>query len=136
MESIETALLAHAGPDMVANRARALVLAEVSKGCLPEISPVPVALEPLYAPVLDGNQWDAGQQTASWTVESPPREEEFLRLRIWVSPDQKCDWGRSETFLKQLSCVQHRIVWELIGNEHEIALQIQCHVVVQHTFCK
>lgn len=125
---METSLLAHAGPDMVANRAQALVRAEVSKGCLPEISPVPVALEPLYAPVLDGNQWDAGQQTASWTVESPPREEEFLRLRIWVSPDQKCDWGRSETFLKQLSCVQHRIVWELIGNEHEIALQIQCHV--------
>jgi hypothetical protein len=66
--SIERALIAQAHPFMVAARAKALICDEVLKGCQPEISPIPVALEPNFQPLWDTkNDLNVGHRKP-WTV--------------------------------------------------------------------
>ena len=125
--SIEKALLGKARSHMLAAKAQALVQYEASKGCLPDILPQPVALEPSYG-LIPGNERAAMRAPfCHWEYEEPPIEDELIRLQIWTSPEQKCDWVRSELLLKQLSHVQRRVVLELVGNAERIQLQMLCH---------
>ena len=48
MNTVGQALVTHAGPYMLAAKAKALVKAEVSKGCDGQLLPNPLALEPVY----------------------------------------------------------------------------------------
>ena len=119
-------MLARAQPYMLAEKARAIVREEVSKGCRPEIADQPVALEPVYRAIRGREHATNGDSPAHWVPEDPPRRDELVRLQIWISPQQRCDWHRSELFLKQLSCVRRRMALEVIGNRERIALQILC----------
>ncbi len=79
--SIEEALLARARPHMLAERKREILLQEMSKGCRPEISPVPVALEPVYYPLVGLRNTVAEGAAAPWVVEPPvPKHEPSYRF--------------------------------------------------------
>jgi hypothetical protein len=124
---IEQALLARARPHMLAERTRSLLQHEITKGCQPEISPVPVALEPDFTPIAELSQRAAAGPPAPWVPEPAPPLAELVRLRLWVSPQQKCDWLRSELFVKQLSHAGHRLAFEIIGNHDQVGLYLLCH---------
>lgn len=125
--SLERAMLARAGPWMLAEKARAALREEVSKGCRPELSVEPVALEPVYQAVLGAKDGVICGRPDLWQVEMPPPAECLARVRVWVSPQQQFDWKRSELLLKQLSCVAHRIGWEIIGNKDRIEVRLLSH---------
>lgn len=125
--SIQQALLAKARPYMLAEKAKSLVRLELSKGCVPEISGSPVALEPAFAPVGAPAGAVGDGFISSYMDASPSLPEDLVRLQIWISPEQKCDWSRSEAFLKQLSHVRHRVAFEIVGNRDRIAIQVLSH---------
>ncbi|MCX5674653.1 MAG: type IV secretion system DNA-binding domain-containing protein [Planctomycetota bacterium] len=125
--SLERAMLARAGPWMLAEKARAALREEVSKGCRPELSVEPVALEPVYQAVLGAKDSVICPRSDLWQIETPRLPERLARMRVWVSPQQQFDWKRSELLLKQLSCVAHRIGWEIIGNKDQIEVRLLCH---------
>jgi len=125
--SIENAMLARAKPYMLAAKAREIVQREVCKGCLPDISVHPVGLEPIYQPIFGPREIPDDVNSGMCTLEVPVPANELVRLRLWISPNQKCDWTRSELFLKQLVGVRHRVAFEIIGNHQQIFLQILCH---------
>ena len=124
--SIEQALLAYARPHMLAEKARAMVRAEASKGCRPEIAAEPVALEPPYDPILAPREAATADPPSLWTPEPPIGEPDLTRLQVWISPNQPWDWKRSERFLKQLCSTSHRIALEIIGNQQAVRVQILC----------
>jgi hypothetical protein len=49
--TFETALIAQAQPHIVTAKSRNIIRNEISKGCRPEISPLPVSLEPRFQPL-------------------------------------------------------------------------------------
>lgn len=116
--SIERALIARAQPHFLAARAQALIQYESLKGCNAEIAPFPVHLEPpfqrieefsshpdpgkLYLPVLDSNTGG------------------LRRVRVWISPQQKFDWVRSELFVKSLRNLGRRAGLEIVGSNQGI----------------
>ena len=73
--TIGQALVTHAGPYMLAAKAKALVEAEVSKGCEAELLPGPVALEPVFAPLAVPRDTMALQNRPCWVYEDPPARE-------------------------------------------------------------
>ena len=125
--SIEGALIAQTQSFMVAARAKALIREEIGKGCQPEISPMPVSLEPDFQPLWRSKDDLAVRQGHSWTVEAPPSPEELVRLRVWISPEQKFDWNRSELFVKQLQTMSFRSGFEVVGNNKGITIAFLTH---------
>lgn len=125
--SIEEALLARARPHMLAERKKEVLLGEVSKGCQPEISPQPVALEPMFQPIAGQRNPTGAAPTIPWVLEAPPPVDRLLRLKVWISPKQKCDWLRSELFLKGLAHAGHRMGFEIVGNRGHVGVYILCH---------
>ena len=112
--SIEQAMILRAQPQMVQRKLRALINQEVCKGCLPDIYPTPVRLEPRFAPLFSPDT------TLSGTLVVPDDEvkpSDQIGLRIWVSPEQNCEWNRSEFFLKLLSAIPRRICFNILGNK-------------------
>ena len=125
--SIESALLAQArGPALVA-KARSILRAEVIKGCQPEIAPRPVAMEPVYEPIGQPTETPVNRNPTAWVFEAPVPLQDIVRLQVWVSPEQRCDWNRSERFLKQLFPVKRRIGLEIVGNRELIEVLLLCH---------
>ena len=59
--------------------------------------------------------------------EHPPNRDDIVRQQVWISPDQKFDWHRSELFLRQLCSVSHRVGLEISGNVEQILITILCH---------
>ena len=118
--SYETALIAQARPQMAVARSRALINDEVYKGCRPEISFQPVALEPYFTP-LWSNRNDLNLHQRQWVLEDPLLPEDLVRLQVWISPDQELDWNLSERFIKQIQ-VSSRSGFELIGNKDGITI--------------
>ncbi len=127
MPSIEQALLARAYPHVLAAKARAIVDREETKGCQGDLVLQPVRLEPVYQPIVGVR--DAGFEhcSVSWEPYTPVDNDELTRLWVWISPEQKCDWNRSELFLKNLSCIHHRLALEILGNQKRIVMQILCY---------
>ena len=125
--SIEGALIAQAQPYMVAARAKALIGEEIIKGCQHEISSNPVSLEPGFRPLWDAKMDPAARYQHPWTMEVPHPGEELVRLRVWISPEQKFDWNRSELFIKQLKTMSFRAGFEVAGNSGGITVSFLCH---------
>jgi len=122
--SVEETILAKARPHMLARKALLILRDEAGKGCRPEIVAQPVSLEPVFRPILNPKDIIENDNTAYFLPEKPTPEEELIRLDVWVSPRQKCNWNRSELFIKQLSCLSHRTALELIGNQEQIMLRV------------
>ena len=125
--SIERGLIRQASPVMLEAKVRALVEEEASKGCFPALAPAPVALEPSFRPIRSPRDLMQGDGQVPWAQETPPTPAELVRLRVWVSPEQKCDWPRSEMLLRQLQGAVHRVGLELAGNRDDITLGLLCH---------
>jgi len=136
--SIEKALLAQARGPALVTKARAILRAEVIKGCQPEIAPRPISLEPVYQPMVQTTETPTMGDPTEWLFETPAPLQDIVRLQVWVSPEQRCDWNRSERFLKQLYPVKRRIGLEIVGNRELIEVLLLCHCddlpVVQTAF--
>lgn len=125
--SIEKAIIAQARPFMLAAKAQALIRTEVSKGCLPDISTGPVALEPAFQLIQTTKDILSEQNSPHAVPYPPPSPDGIVRMQIWISPDQKFDWNRSELFLKQLGSVSYRLAIEILGNQTEVIMALSCH---------
>ena len=125
--SIESTLIAQAHPLMAASRARTLIAEEIAKGCQPEISPLPVSLEPDFQPLWENKDAITVRKGHFWTVENPPPREELVRLRVWISPEQKFEWNRSELFIKQLHNMSFRSGFEVAGNNNGLTITFLSH---------
>ena len=125
--SMEQALVSRVRPHMSAAMVLSLMEPEMIKGCLPDIAPHPVALEPPYRQLTQNRDILENPPGAALTPERPVRADELLRLNLWLGPEQECDWSRSELFLKQLVSAGHRMAFEIAGNEERIALSFLCH---------
>ena len=117
----------YAGQYMVSAKAQMLFDTEVGKGCDGNILPSPVALEPVFEPILVPKDIMALKDRPGWLFESPPKQQELLRYRVWLSPDQPFNWDCMELFVKQLSLVSNRVGLEITGNEEKITFTLLCH---------
>ena len=125
--SIEQALIAQAGPHMLKARLQAILGTEQEKGCRADLSVQTVALEPLFEPLVEYKDlYNVGGQSHG-VIEPLPRNEELIRLQIWISPEQEFSWKRSELFLKQLFRTSNRLGFEIVGNGKNIIICIMCH---------
>ena len=127
MGRMEQALIAAARPYMVQQMVRQRIEREIVKGCSPDLSEEPVALEPVYIPI---NQYkDLAQSDAQSTAipEPPPDPDNLVRYQLWIHPDQDLDWRRSEIFLKQIGDAQRRLAFEVFGNREAIVVTLLCH---------
>jgi len=125
--TVEQALVAQAGPYMLAAKAQAVIAAEVNKGCDGRILSHPVALEPAFSPIMAPKDLMALKDRPGWVHEAPPPEEDLVRYRVWISPNQPFNWNCFELFLKQLSLVTYRVGLEMVGNEERIVVTLLCH---------
>lgn len=125
--SFETAALVNARPGMIAVQVRELLSAEIAKGCQREIASRPVVLEPPFM-LLNHDAFGQGgnQDTDALTIEISSSLD-LARFNVWISPEQECDWLRSELFLKQLRRVRSRIAFEICGNHERIDMRLLCH---------
>lgn len=122
--TFEQALVARAPPAVMAARVRAALIREMSKGCTPDLSSHPVALEPAYAPIDLRNPVTVPQHLSIAVPEPEADPRRLLRRHIWLSPNHRFDWKRSELFLRQLAGVSHRIGFEIVGNARAIEMRL------------
>lgn len=120
-------LIERARPVMLAEKARAILRQEICKGCLPDLSPSPVALEPPFLPLAQTSGLLRGETVPLAILQEPPCLDDLVRCRVWISPEQAFDWRRSDLFLRQLLSVGHRVGLEIAGNQEEICLTVLCH---------
>jgi len=97
--SIEKALITQAGPKIAISKLREKFKTEVAKGCTPEISHHRIDLEPKFYP-----HWKLRDDINCRYQERCdealfPKHDDFIKLQIWISPDQKFGWIQSELFL-------------------------------------
>lgn len=124
--AIEDALIAQARPFILSAQIRSLTGSEILKGCSAELQPFAVALEPRFCALAQ--LMDAGVVECSDAVaakESNPRD--WIRLRVWISPDQPFNWHRCESFLKSLTTLSHLLGFEISGNRERIDVFLLCH---------
>jgi hypothetical protein len=89
--------------------------------------PQTVALEPAYSPLgLGQGKADISERSGA-VLEDLIDEQDLVRLRIWISPERAFQWARCESFIKQLSSVSHRMLFEVAGNRDCISLSLGCH---------
>ncbi len=123
--TLARALITQTGPYMVAAKAQALTAAEIGKGCDGRIISLPVALEPAFHPIMVTKDLIALQDRPCWILESP--QQELIRYRVWLSPDQPFSWNCLELFVKQLSLASHRMGLEITGNRERLSITLLCH---------
>lgn len=110
----------------LSNQLKTLIALEAGKGCTRALSPMPVRLEPQYQSFSELSL-HAQPMGAGHVVESGFDWRRWVRFRLWISTDQKFDWVRCESFLKQLACVENRIGFEITGNRASIEISLLCH---------
>ncbi|MCX7013944.1 MAG: type IV secretion system DNA-binding domain-containing protein [Candidatus Sumerlaeota bacterium] len=127
MGSYEQAMIASARPQILAAKARACIEAEICKGCMPDLAPSPVSLEPVFHPIAMERDLALGPLGVSSLPEDAPAESDLVRFRVWISPEQRFDWVLSELFLKQMVEIRCRAGIEVVGNKADIRVTILCH---------
>ncbi len=127
--STERVLIQRARPQMLLNMTEAskALQHEFTKGCRPDLSRQPVALEPPYRHIRCIRDLLAESNLPAPLGETPPDPEDIIRQRIYISPNERFDWSRAESFIKQLTSARYRIGLEIIGNEQHIGITLLCH---------
>jgi hypothetical protein len=127
--SVEEAIILRSRPRIMAGCRAHWIQDEIQKGCRPEPSPSPVGLEPHFARITAGRPIAGGdgESHGGGVAETPIPSADLCRLRIWITSTQACDWVRAETFLKQLSQLNRRIVFEIVGNKDGISMGFLVH---------
>ena len=87
--SIARVMLDQSRPHLLAAKAQAIVRAELVKGCEPHIAPMPVALEPAYAPIRRPDADDEPVSATHWIAEDPPAKNDLTCNRFWHSGQLK-----------------------------------------------
>ena len=106
-------MLSRIHSSMLATKAQIIFEREMSKSCLPDIFPSgPVELEPPYQSLAVPKDLLCAAEQPSFTPALMPREEDWIRLKLWVPPGQDCDWVRNENVVKLLVALKHRIAFE------------------------
>ena len=123
--TIEDAQFKRAFPGMFSRKLQARLVNEQQKGCLGIIHENPVKPEPAYEPEFVLTK-DIPQKPL-FVPDEKTKPEDIIRLKMWVSPVQKCDWTRAELMVKPLSYLKHRAALEIVGNCKNIAVQFMCH---------
>ena len=125
--SFEEAIIAQAKPFIARSRIQHLIGEEISKGCLPDLHPTPLELEPPYRCLHQ----ELAQYRNTSSVALPPRTSTTTpsRHQIWISPKQSFNWNRAELFIKQLASIKRPIGFEISGNRTGIELSILAHPV-------
>jgi len=124
--TVEHAMIAQAKLRMTPGMAQKILQEEACKGCLPDLAPVPVHLEPPF--------WDFRRDSdiftpggRPWYVPAQvPDEADIARFTVWVTPELVCDWLRAERLLKQLQRCVHPLAFEIAGNESHIEFLFLC----------
>ncbi len=124
--SIEEAIIRRARPQLVAARMARLIESEVTKGCSPELHECPTPLEPPFVPLWTARERRIAALDDS-TAAAVPFPQEWTTRRVWISPEQKCDWGRTELFIKQLAGLSERAWFQIAGNRCGIEVSFSCH---------
>jgi hypothetical protein len=124
--SIEQAMILRAQPQALARRIGAAMEREVTKGCTRDLSPVPVRLEPAFAPLLAAPRIAGDVADVPYVPASPDELATPFQLRLWISPEQTFDWNRSELWLKQLALALDRVAFQIVGNKEGIEVGILC----------
>ena len=125
--SVEKAIVHYTGRHMLASKAQFLIDTEVDKGCNGNILPKPVALEPDFTPIIMPKDIMTLKDMPYWIFEEPPKQQDLVRLQVWLSPEQPFDWNYFELFIKQLSIVSNRVGLEISGNQKKLAITLLCH---------
>lgn len=116
---MDKAVLARSSAFMLKKYGADFLKHQISCGCECSIWPQPVSLEPEFIPF--GSRSD--RCTADITYQSTP---ELVKLGIWISPEHVFKWDRAELFIKQLSALNTRAGFEIVGNCKRICLNILC----------
>lgn len=124
---IESALIAKAQPQMVSALARDIIRSELRKGCRPEVSPLPVALEPRFRSLWDVGPDAYGRDSPEAVPEEPATPNQLVRLQVWISPEHALDWNQAELFVKQLQGLRHRAAYEISGNREAVTITFLVH---------
>ena len=125
--TIEKAIIAQARSGIIASNIRNVIQSEIRKGCSPQISSLPVSLEPCFLPLWRKVNEPVLFDKPHWVIEEPTFQKDLVRLQIWISPEQKFDWIRCEIFIKQLQTLSHRASFEIVGNKEKISLYFLLH---------
>lgn len=115
--ALAEARLTAAWPQVIRRRYAEVLEREIVKGCEGVIWSEPVPLEPPFGSL-------AGSQIKAAATPPPTGGK---RVRLWISPEREFEWNRAELFVKLLSAVRQRIVFELIGNAGGIACHLLFH---------
>ncbi len=124
---IESALIVKAQPQMASALARDIIRAEIRKGCRPDISPLPVSLEPRFRPLWVSGGCSHAPEESDSIPEEPTPPNYWTRFRVWISPEHGLDWNQSELFVKQLQVLRHRSAFGISGNKEVIKLSFLVH---------
>jgi hypothetical protein len=125
--SFENAYLKQAASSMFSSAMQARIAHEQCKGCSDIIYPEPVRPEPAFEPDFDpASKYDISKKPLYVPDRADVDYSDIVRLKIWVSPVQKCDWNRSELMVKQFCFLRHRAAMEIAGNSGRITMQLMC----------
>ena len=124
--AIEHALVSRARPQLFVAKMTSLVKDEVVKGCLPHLHDQPVPFEPPFLPLwaARGTRVPGREESSGVGDASVPGE--LVVRRVWISPEQECDWTRAELFIKQLSRLSRRAWLQIAGNKKGIEVTLSC----------
>ena len=125
--SITKALIAQSGREIASIGIDKIFQNEAVKGCRPELSSFPVALEPPFMPLWRTSGSDIIEPQNYYIREDAPPPEAQIRFQVWVSSQYDFDWNKSELFLKQLQTAAYRIGFEISGNSNGITVSFLCH---------
>jgi hypothetical protein len=127
--SIEKAMIARAKPKILNAKLKDFVRDEVTKGCRPEISTLPVPLEPPFMPLWNLHNNSNRSRQRHWSDDCSTSCNNLCRLQVWISPEQKFDWNQCELFIKQLKETAFRVRFEVAGNNDGITLCFFVHQI-------
>ena len=126
--SIEDAHLKQAASSIFSSKLEGKIAHEQYKGCSEIIHPKPVRPEPAFEPDFEpAAKEDHSSRSLHVWDDDPLDLDDIVRLKMWVSPVQECDWNRAELMVKQFSFLKHRAAMEIVGNCEDIAVQFMCH---------
>lgn len=120
--SVEKSLILRSQPYFLTAKAQGLIQKEAVKGCSSEIYPFPVCLESPFSPIMSASMVALEEPQPEYLNRSLVDKNEFVRLRVWICPDQPFTWVRSELFLKGLKNLNHRAGLEIHGNRENIEI--------------
>ena len=123
--SLEHSIIARSRPYVINQELSGVVKQEVIKGCNPKILSQPVDLEPVHLNYTDWMLTDKNNNSFKPCSIWEPND--LIRLNCLISTEHDLKWFRAERFLKELQNLNHRIGFEITGNQKQIRISFMVH---------